>query len=1694
MTVLATIPNRKRKPKRTPAPDAQGGQEREYPWPIISPRSCRHLDWYPLLAKGDADDDEYECEVCALCGTVRGVKPSKGRGQAPITKAVWIVKAAGGGYVDWKNDPRYRWITMRPQGEDGRGYPVLIRMDDASGGSGGGTIVGGAGGSMNYRRVTGVKKKGEYRTEARRKRREAEQRKEAKKQRQKEEARREGMDDTAIDTAEEYRAVALEMLQEEEQLAQAEHLAELQSILGWESPLLDETVAEGMSKKSRERIERERTRRLLKEAEKAERQVQEAVIEQHDRAVAAEIGTARVEDLACEEVDDSGMGYIAKISALAKENGLTEEDARGLSRAATDSSLLAAANEGYLQVDEDGNPMPLYGEEAAEAAENVRMRIDALQALAADAREEDKPHKEEGHHQPEAPLEMDPEEQKRLLLARERFKQKQRELQAKKREIEGAAPQEIIEVAKGDALVEIGRMTDEEAMKAVEDSLQARARIAAADELLTTVEELDGGMKSVEQQLLEGRHVQLEEVANAVFHQPLGMDRMVLDLLGPEAGGALMAHMMKQALGEEDVEAVREALREEHIATQVTKAREALEVAQGHFDAAKAAFAGFGTVGELGPEGLEAASAAKAEKLAELREARMILGTTLGRLQMLGAMNAALSEGTGRTLDVPLGQVGGAQAFQIAAALGLDRGEYEIQSDGPNKYINITRDAFGKLIDPPDPEQAALYEAAVAIKRGDFDEEDWLAEGLMRRPSEKYHDDPDFTEGWEVDAHEILDGQYGAGLEVGVREYAGRMLANGGTAGMETLRNRMLSAEWQADNLDEFQREQFADVVASVFPAEAASEGWASVGEELVKPFIEASNEKQQALDAQNIDVVSATDPIHRALQEVPEAKVAFTPLSRMSPQDKALIRDYFWKHLTDEEPPTATETREQSAALEEEGAEVVAQQVNIFGEVEEVTRGESESFQERAAAAETERTDHAWNRYVKAQRGVGNAYQTVQALIQGDLQNSFAKHYGRETGRGLRTAPVDLPNSLRHVIGLMPKDAMDRVLDADGGALREMYEGLRRRDAKGRYSQGEVSNLAAQILEKAKKMQLTLFADTEPQARRLSIGATAEKQLKQAWARVAPSFDPERPANIIENLSMTGRYVHQQRAVKMLEESKRIGLHFSTGSGKSLSALASFAQLKSQGKARRGLFLVPPKVQAQFGGEVNAYLEPGRFSHFSDPSATRDERRAVYADPDRDMVVVSHQAWRDDVTWAVAQDRFGGDEEAAADWLMSADRAKTSQAVQAAIDAQGWQADYTCIDEGHDTLNRKGKPDSRMARVIDATTDRAEYMMTMTATPVKNDPSEVYDLLRKVRPDKFPEGGYENFRRKYALNTEASREALQRLVAPYFYAKNVDTGVAERHYDVGVDVSPWQQERYRDVLTAYNEARKAPEKSDERREAIAQLVPEDRFEGMSDEQRTAKLDDYGNALGFVRDQAISRVLEHAPLEHNPRVQKIVELARRKATADDDGGQVPGLVFSQSLESVKLIADALKAEGFRVGVITGELAGNETELRRMDFNADAGRAEKGSDPAQHAATRRKMAKYDIIVGSGAAGTGLNMERARWLAHYDQPWTAKEVVQRDGRQNRLNQRWGEVEVHTLGVDVPYDRKRRELVERKRGLMSTFMEPTEQLDDTGLARRIRESRAERLTNATEAATGVTKPPRGTGGGSDMQEAAT
>jgi hypothetical protein len=113
---------------------------------------------------------------------------------------------------------------------------------------------------MNYRRITGVKTRGEYRTEASARRREQEQAKRRRQEKRKQEAMAGGMTEKEFAAKERERRETLRELREAEAKLRAEHLATVGGILGWEDVQLDEKVRANMPAETVARLERERER------------------------------------------------------------------------------------------------------------------------------------------------------------------------------------------------------------------------------------------------------------------------------------------------------------------------------------------------------------------------------------------------------------------------------------------------------------------------------------------------------------------------------------------------------------------------------------------------------------------------------------------------------------------------------------------------------------------------------------------------------------------------------------------------------------------------------------------------------------------------------------------------------------------------------------------------------------------------------------------------------------------------------------------------------------------------------------------------------------------------------------------------------------------------------------------------------------------------------------------------------------------------------------------------------------------------------------------------------------------------------------------------------------------------------------------------------------------------------------------
>lgn len=467
-----------------------------------------------------------------------------------------------------------------------------------------------------------------------------------------------------------------------------------------------------------------------------------------------------------------------------------------------------------------------------------------------------------------------------------------------------------------------------------------------------------------------------------------------------------------------------------------------------------------------------------------------------------------------------------------------------------------------------------------------------------------------------------------------------------------------------------------------------------------------------------------------------------------------------------------------------------------------------------------------SWPEYVKSHGGLTNAQNALLTHIRGKYVEGFAKHYKAVTGNDFEMRREKLPGWREHVFGSVSehrakkirrdeeskkKSSEAEVATRSKGKFAKEEEGVSRKE-KGEEKRAEEAERQFEWKE-ALDINYGVGMDYSTPGKRIEaqIGSLITPNMQSA-------FRDNARTKLIKDIAFDGPYVNKQRSVKQIENQGRVYLAQGVGSGKTSMAIAGYTHLATQGKAKRALFIVPTQVQGQFGEEMKRFTEPGRFQWFAEPRAGFEKRLKAYKDSGLHMTVVTHQAFRDDMVKLMAQDR-GVSPEQAMESFQALSESEQVKTIGATMKKHGIDYDYTALDEAHMLSNRAGKEASRMAAVIDAAThpDNVKYWVGMSGTPVKNDATEAFDLLKKIAPARYQDR--DAFMRRYGVDIRGSKEALQREMAPHVFSGRIDPDVnvtaldnpeikaGEKHHRDGLSLFPEQQKAYDGVRKAFQKA-----------------------------------------------------------------------------------------------------------------------------------------------------------------------------------------------------------------------------------------------------------------------------------------------
>lgn len=1180
--------------------------------------------------------------------------------------------------------------------------------------------------------------------------------------------------------------------------------------------------------------------------------------------------------------------------------------------------------------------------------------------------------------------------------------------------------------------------------------------------------------------------------AGWVIQKAPTLSRDAVDVLGSAASAQVMAWGIRQGRSPEDLKAIQEGLSDYHFKNHMEASAEAVKTAEDLLQQAREIEIG----GSQTPADLQRAQEMNGRRRDYLLQAREMLGQTLGELESTAALELALREGARKEVHVTLGPINAEAAIRQVRAIGLGREDYSLDFDGTNRFLTVKESGYSKLLKPVNLEEVKQAEEIDAIKRGDRDEEGWVPPGLIVRPSSSFTD-PNLSAP-KIAGHQQLQRPPGAWgtenrtVQQDVEDHIAARIADGedpndvlpdllahvnqvpeaGRKGVvEWLQKEMpLSVPATSEEgkpvyrFDRATGEVLKDAEGN--PVQAMRQVKADFYRDKLNALAEryvkdryGSTGKVAAFHAQGLrtgtpeESQRTSEAMYRALVEDPRAMVAWKDPGELSNQDQGALRNYFLTNVAKLDPKTGAHTALAEKRIQELGAEPqkIVKGMGLFGAQEDVAPEWSDwNNRKNMILAETQEAGSAWEEYIASHGGsVRSAYCAIQDRLKHDFVGRFSKTYQQQHGEPLKVGKQGIRYAERH-LGFVDPATREKMLTEK----RKLVDTLRTRQT-GKYATGSVVDRVDGALreeEILRQNQVGMFAGAPAAAKltdgeRLALGERAENQIKSLMENVGRNFrgHTDQPIKLFKDFSMSGEatiggakvnLMKQQRAVKAFLTRKRLGAYLGTGSGKTAVMLGGFTAAASDPKSgvKRGIFLVPSQVQGQMHGEMARFVDPSKFHWSAQPGQTFEQRMAEHTDATTNMVVMTHEGFRDDMMKLLGD---SGIDQAKFEAMPRKERAAALKAVwgKSGID---YQAAF--VDEGHRAKKRRGQEESLVSKLFMAATDSTPYMMTSTADPLVNDVSEIRDQLDRLEPDERY-GDEQEWHKRYGLNTTASRDALRHEVSSRFLMSSVSPPTKANRIEERVPLAPEQRKQYDTVVKMYEKARGDRAKGKINVEAIRALAP-DHFEGVPAAEHENVARKLSDTLGLLREAALRRAINNAPPESNAKMQ-----ALEKRLKGVDTKSKPVLIFSHNPSVVKQIAERLGAQGHRTVTLSGSETAKEKDAARIAFQGGAG----------------KEPTADIIVLSDAGATGLNLQRGTQVIQYDTPQTAMLHAQRQARSYRLGQQ-GDVDLVDLITDTPFEERARQMIATKYARRAIFSEANQDGEDE-LENAIQQRRAQR-----------------------------
>jgi SNF2 family DNA or RNA helicase len=334
---------------------------------------------------------------------------------------------------------------------------------------------------------------------------------------------------------------------------------------------------------------------------------------------------------------------------------------------------------------------------------------------------------------------------------------------------------------------------------------------------------------------------------------------------------------------------------------------------------------------------------------------------------------------------------------------------------------------------------------------------------------------------------------------------------------------------------------------------------------------------------------------------------------------------------------------------------------------------------------------------------------------------------------------------------------------------------------------------------------------------------------------------------------------------------------------------------------------------------------------------------------------------------------------------IASIDTAKSDRH-RSTVLARDW--DVLVLDEAHYAKNE----DTDRYDLLDKLS--YDYAFFLTATPIQNDVTDLYNVVSLLRPGLF--GTREAFHHYFINDSQETlvnrNELQQRLSEVMIRNRRDETDIDFTPRNVTTQTfepSPVERDLYRSVTEYVQQAYS----EDQGQKLVLMMLQKEVVSSPAALKQTVErqLDDGDKRLVHADqlETILDRVNDVEISTKQERVREIIAEARNRV----EMGRV--IVFTQFRATQRELLTSLADEGYTVHAFHGGHSSDEKEAIVERFEDEGG----------------------VLVSTDAMNEGRNLQFCNVMVNYDLPWNPMKVEQRIGRIHRIGQ---EREVYVFNI--------------------------------------------------------------------------